>query len=67
MYVCICNAVTEHQIAEAVKTGARTLLDLRRDLGVSSECGCCAAYARECLERAKEAQRKAAKSGHSDA
>ena len=43
MYVCICNAVTEHQIAEAVKTGARTLLDLRRDLGVSSECGCCAA------------------------
>jgi len=58
MYVCICNAVTESQIEQAVHDGARTLADLRRDLGVSAECGSCATYARQCLDRAKEKQRQ---------
>lgn len=64
MYVCICNAVTEHQIEEAVRSGARTLADLRRDLGVSAECGACATYARECLEHAKQQQRADARIEH---
>ena len=62
MYVCICNVVTENQIVEAVKSGARSLADLRRDLGVSAECGACANFAQETLERAKEAQRQTARS-----
>ena len=64
MYVCICNAVTEGQIEQAVHDGARTLADLRRDLGVSAECGCCANYARECLEQAKDKQRREARAEH---
>ena len=64
MYVCVCKAITDHQIREAARNGARTLDDLRRDLGVASECGNCAAYARQLLEETIENQRKAA--WHSD-
>jgi len=59
VYVCICKAVTERQIQDAVQAGAHSLKDLRRDLGVGSECGSCVAYARQCLHEAKEAQRQA--------
>lgn len=52
MYVCVCNAVTDTQIREAASNGARTLGDLRRELGVASECGRCASCARDCLRDA---------------
>jgi len=54
MYVCVCRAVTERQIRDAVRGGARTLKDLRRELGVSSECGQCAASARQSLSEARQ-------------
>lgn len=53
MYVCVCKAVTERQIREAAQNGARTLRDLRRELGVTSECGRCASCARDCLKEAR--------------
>lgn len=49
MYVCICNAVTERHIAQAVEQGARRLRDLRASLGVAAECGRCASCAHSCL------------------
>lgn len=49
MYVCVCKAVTESRIHQAARDGARTLKDLRRELGVTSECGRCAGCARNCL------------------
>jgi bacterioferritin-associated ferredoxin len=49
MYVCICHAVTDRQIREAAENGARTLKDLRNELGVTRDCGHCACCARECL------------------
>lgn len=52
MYVCVCKAVTDRQIREAAESGARTLRDLRRDLGVTSECGRCASCAKDCLKEA---------------
>ena len=42
MYVCICNAITDHKIKEAVAAGASSLTDLKDQLGVASCCGCCA-------------------------
>lgn len=53
MYVCVCQAVTDRQIREAAQDGARTLKDLRRDLGVTRDCGRCASCARACLEEAQ--------------
>jgi bacterioferritin-associated ferredoxin len=54
MYVCVCKAVTDRQIREAAAGGARTLKDLRRDLGVTSDCGRCAGCARDCLKEAHQ-------------
>ncbi|HEX9194688.1 MAG TPA: (2Fe-2S)-binding protein [Azonexus sp.] len=56
MYVCVCHAVTDRQIREAAESGARTLKDLRRDLGVTRDCGRCASCARQCLHEANAAQ-----------
>mgnify|MGYP001258161263 CR=1 FL=1 len=53
MYICICHAVTERQIHQAARDGARTLKDLRRDLGIASECGRCAGCANQCLHQAR--------------
>jgi len=53
MYVCICNGVTDRDIHEAASRGARTVKDLRRELGVASDCGKCASCAREVLCEAR--------------
>lgn len=52
MYVCVCQAVTERQIHQAAQEGAKTLKDLRHQLGVTTECGRCANCARQCLRNA---------------
>lgn len=61
MYVCVCQAVTERQIRAAAQDGAQTLKDLRRDLGVTRDCGRCASCARECLSAAHLDQSKPGK------
>ena len=61
MYVCVCLAVTDRQIREAARNGARTLKDLRRDLGVTRDCGRCASCAHECLQEAHGGQGKPCK------
>jgi len=53
MYVCICKGVTDRDIQEAASRGLRTLKDLRRELGVASDCGKCASCAREVLCEAR--------------
>lgn len=52
MYVCICRAVTDKDINEAVEDGACTMRDLRQLLGVSTQCGKCATCAHQCLTEA---------------
>lgn len=47
MYVCICSAVTDRQISQAVNGGAETLKALRTLLGV---CGGCCKCARDVKE-----------------
>ncbi|MEQ8659825.1 MAG: (2Fe-2S)-binding protein [Gammaproteobacteria bacterium] len=52
MYVCICNNVTESDIEQAVRDGARTLDCLADRLAVSTCCGQCRCYAEESLQNA---------------
>ncbi len=54
MYVCICRAVTENDIEDAVAAGANTLADLSRHLGVASGCGTCAGTAESMLPETRE-------------
>ncbi|MDY0272351.1 MAG: (2Fe-2S)-binding protein [Advenella sp.] len=55
MYICICNAITEKTVIEAVNNGASTLGDLQAELGVASCCGCCAQTASEYLPQGSAA------------
>lgn len=52
MYVCLCRAITDHDIRRAVAGGARTMRELRQELGVCGSCGRCGPEAREILSEA---------------
>ena len=41
MFICVCNAITERQVQEAVASGVETLSDLEAQLGVGGCCGSC--------------------------
>ncbi|MFO1385266.1 MAG: bacterioferritin-associated ferredoxin [Chitinivorax sp.] len=49
MYVCLCHAVTDRQIRDAVVNGCDSMRDLRNELGVATQCGRCACHARDLL------------------
>ena len=52
MYVCICNAVTDHSIRAAAREGVRTFSALRERTGCGDCCGSCEDLAREILDDA---------------
>lgn len=52
MYVCLCAAVTESQIQDAIRGGATTMKQLRARLDVANCCGACEPVVRDCLKQA---------------
>jgi len=52
MYICLCNAVTDHDIRREVADGVRTFAELQARTGCSDCCGCCESEARACLAQA---------------
>lgn len=54
MYICICNAVTERHIEQAVEEGALTVDDLQQRLALGSQCGNCKSCAKECLSSLRQ-------------
>ena len=52
MYVCVCSAVTDSDIRNAVDDGVCTLRQLRQKTGCASTCGCCKEMAVETLQQA---------------
>lgn len=53
MYICICKAVSDRAIRQAVHSGATSLADLRERLEIGTCCGKCACAARELLAEAR--------------
>jgi len=51
MYVCICKAVTDGQIRQAIREGACTRRELAQCLHVGRDCGKCNADVRDLLNR----------------
>lgn len=47
MYVCLCKGITDTHIRAAVADGMTSYRDVRTTLGLSSQCGKCAVFARE--------------------
>jgi bacterioferritin-associated ferredoxin len=53
MYVCLCKGVTDRDIKAAINNGACSMGQLRKTLGVASQCGKCSTSARELLQEAQ--------------
>jgi bacterioferritin-associated ferredoxin len=51
MYVCHCQAVTDHTIDEVVSAGATTIDEIARRCGAGSDCGGCWDALEELLAR----------------
>jgi bacterioferritin-associated ferredoxin len=56
MIICVCKAVSDRQIKNAVKGGATCIRDLARDLAVGTCCGKCVPEARRTLSRSLATQ-----------
>lgn len=56
MYVCVCQAVSDHDIRRAVARGARTFEDVRARTSCTTCCGCCEGDARELVETTLESE-----------
>ena len=52
MYICLCNAVTDHDIRRAAADGVQTFAQLQARTGCSDCCGCCEGEARATLDEA---------------
>ena len=61
MYICICNAVTDRQVKECARDGAKSLEDLTLKLGVGAGCGRCRECALELLREVCGAGKSGAK------
>ncbi len=51
MIVCICNAVSDRQIKEAVNQGAASMADLRVATGCGTTCGKCTTMAVQIIDQ----------------
>ena len=58
MYVCICNAITDKQIRDAARSGAESVWDLQKELGVATNCGSCQESAMEIVRETRAASRR---------
>jgi len=52
MYICICNAVTETDIQQAVDEGVNSFRDLSFKTGCGTQCGSCVKLARQVMDQA---------------
>jgi bacterioferritin-associated ferredoxin len=50
MIVCVCNAITEKEVREAAREGARTPEAAYASLDCEPQCGCCLDYAQEIID-----------------
>lgn len=58
MYICICNAVKESAIEQAVATGTRCFDEFSKRTGCSQVCGTCKCDAQALFSEALAAQRR---------
>ena len=49
MYVCVCNAINERSVAQAIEAGASKVSDIYRANGCAPRCGKCVPDMRKAL------------------
>lgn len=50
MFVCLCNGITSHEVAEAVDRGAVTTKEVASACGAGADCGRCRRTVRAIIE-----------------
>lgn len=55
MFVCVCRAVTDKDIKQAVSEGACSFRDVRDQLGAATQCGKCASLTRDIVKQELDA------------
>ena len=50
MIICLCNGITEKDVREAARTGARSPEQAYATLDCEPQCGCCLDYAQEVID-----------------
>ena len=50
MIVCVCNRISEKEVREAARKGARTPEAAYAALGCEPQCGCCLGYAQDIID-----------------
>lgn len=50
MYVCICQAVRDSDVRQAIAAGAEDVEQLEERLGVGAGCGCCREVAQALID-----------------
>lgn len=56
MYICICNAIKDSQIEQALHEGKLSISDLRQHLDFASRCGKCTSTLRTMLKEHLQAR-----------
>jgi bacterioferritin-associated ferredoxin len=51
MYVCVCRAVTDKDIRNAMEEGATTVRELKEKLKVTESCGSCLETVRDLVKQ----------------
>lgn len=51
MYVCLCKAITDKEVIEAIDAGANSTEALGDQLGVGTCCGCCRDFTSELIDQ----------------
>ena len=54
MYICVCKAVTDKQLVNAIESGVCTRRELTQCLGVGKDCGKCNKEVRILLKQHSE-------------
>ena len=50
MIVCVCNRISEKEVREAARNGARTPEAAYATFGCEPQCGCCLDYAQDIID-----------------
>ncbi|MSP28592.1 MAG: (2Fe-2S)-binding protein [Methylococcales bacterium] len=56
MYICVCKAVTDRQIKQAIDNGACTRRQLHQCTGAGSVCGKCTQHIRQMLDENQQSR-----------
>lgn len=57
MYICLCNALTDHHVHAAAQAGASRPSEIYRACGCAAQCGTCSATVRRIINETAAALR----------